>query len=215
MSDRRVRAEAAGLLLSFVAIPIGIYLVSYTGWFVEHGPDLGKFFALQRQIAHYHGTLKVTHAYQSQAAGWPLILRPVAYYYKAPDAGGSVHHILAMGNPGLWWPFLAALPLLLAMAVRRSGWDARFTAAFLLSQYVPWLLVHRPLFLYYMTPVVPFMALGMAQAVESLPRGLRAGTAVTVCVAVALGALIWMPVWIGYGVSRSHWGHLMLFRSWI
>ena len=114
-----------------------------------------------------------------------------------------------------WWPFLAAFPVLLATAVRRARWDARFTAAFLLSQYVPWLLVHRPLFLYYMTPVVPFMALGMAQAVESLPRGLRAGAAVTVCVAVALGALIWMPVWIGYGVSRSHWGHLMLFRSWI
>ena len=134
----------------------------------------------------------------------------MTYYHTASD--GTVHHIMALGNPALWWPFVAAFPTVVALALRR--WEARLVLGFLLALYVPWLVVGRALFLFYMTPVVPFMALGLVLAVHSLPGRVRGTVAVAGAAAAVMGAALWTPVWIGHGVSASWWQRLMLFHSW-
>jgi dolichyl-phosphate-mannose--protein O-mannosyl transferase len=57
------------------------------------------------------------HPYCSAWYGWPLMLRPVAYFYQRVEHTATTIH--AMGNPVLWWLATAAV---LALGL---GWLAR------------------------------------------------------------------------------------------
>ena len=212
-SQGRLREEGAGIAVALVAIPALVYLMSYAGWFLQHGFSPGAFFSLQRRIADYHAGLDAAHPYESSALTWLVLRRPVAYYYQ--EDGDTVRHILALGNPGLWWAFIPAFAGLAWLATRRACWEARTVLALILFQYVPWLLVARALFLFYMTPVVPFMALTVTMAARALPGRAGAAAAAVVGVGAVAGLAFLAPLWIGYGVDRTWWRQLMLFGSWI
>ncbi|MDX1658501.1 MAG: phospholipid carrier-dependent glycosyltransferase [Nitriliruptorales bacterium] len=209
----------ASILVSLVLIPIGVYTVSYVPWLVnyEHtteGDDdcpgaaegesdcaIGPFGRLaglwryQDAMLGFHLNLEATHSYRAPAYTWPVLARPVVYYWEKcteerasqipqtdEETGevtipepcivdrGEAGEILAVGNPALWWTFLAALPLLAAGAVRRDG-RAAVIALFWGAQYLPWLVISRPLFLFYMTPNIVFLALGVAYAVRYVDEG--------------------------------------------
>ncbi len=125
------------------------------------------------------------HPYMSNAWSWPWIGRPAAHYYKvAPAPGGSTSsEIIGLPNPVTWVPaFAVGLPLLLWWAglnwlvwrgLRRLRGEGRREEAWLEPQpdkiatlvllmvgvlFLPWLRAARPLFLFYMTPAVPFLA---------------------------------------------------------
>jgi dolichyl-phosphate-mannose-protein mannosyltransferase len=213
VSSGRLRHELPGAVVGLVVAPAIVYIGSYIEWFARHGLTVTGFFDLHRQMLRYHTTLSATHTYQSAAWTWPLLRRPIAYYYT--EGGNLIHHILAVGNPGLWWGFLIALPGLVWLAALKERWQARAVLAFLLAQYLPWLVVGRVLFLYYMAPVVPFMALGLVMVLEAAPYRLRLGVTALFGLAVLVGAILLLPLWIGYGVDRSLWQHLVLRGTWL
>ncbi|HEX9888500.1 MAG TPA: phospholipid carrier-dependent glycosyltransferase [Nitriliruptorales bacterium] len=138
----------------------------------------------------FHRGLDADHPYRAPAYTWPVLARPVVYDWETckderaagvptenedgelvePEpcvvAEGDAAEIIALGNPVLWWLFLPAVIPLLAGAVARDP-RAWFLMAFWGMQFAPWLVPpmgSRPVFLFYMTPVVPFLALGMAYA---------------------------------------------------
>jgi dolichyl-phosphate-mannose-protein mannosyltransferase len=181
----------------------------------------------QVEIAQVHGRLEATHPYRSGAAGWLVMERPVLIYLEqctaemradgeeCAVAPGNRAKILAIGNPALWWPALAAYAVLAWQAVRRRNGAAAFLLAFLAVQFVPWLLVPRPGYLFYMTPVVPFMALavGLAADVLARSRGLRRLPAVLAVLAVAACAYF-LPLWLGVELSADAERHRIWFSSW-
>ncbi len=128
-------------------------------------------------IARFHRDLESTHAYRSDPYTWPLMIRPIAYYYEACDDGadvgecevppGTAAEVLALGNPALWWGWALLVPLLTGAMGRRNA-AAWVVAGFHGGLFVPWLVVARPAFFFYMVPAVPFLALGTALAVGRL-----------------------------------------------
>jgi dolichyl-phosphate-mannose-protein mannosyltransferase len=143
-------------------------------------------------VARFHLDLDADHPYRAPATTWPIQARPVVYHWAscAVDddpaacevAPGNASEVVALGNPALWWVGLALLPLLVAGAVRRDG-RSSVPLAFLAAQYLPWLVVARPVFSFYAVPMVPFLAAGVAVVCGELDRPLRrlatvAGTAV-------------------------------------
>lgn len=89
-----------------MGIPVGlVYLLSYAVWFYDHHFDLSAFLSLQNSMLQYHLHLTQKHTYASPAWKWPILYRPVAYYFTG---GAKATHILAFGNPATWWPALAA-----------------------------------------------------------------------------------------------------------
>ena len=87
---------------------------------------------------------------------------PAGPYFWAVRPDGREFQILAVGNPALWWSFVVALPALLVVWWRERNWTVEVVLAALVILWVPWLLVLRPqIFFYYLTPLVPFMALGI------------------------------------------------------
>ncbi|MGH2829337.1 MAG: phospholipid carrier-dependent glycosyltransferase, partial [Actinomycetota bacterium] len=75
--------------------------------------------------------------------------------------------ILGLPNPGLWFPaFFIALPLCVWWALRRRDEVSAMLLLLFAPLYMPWLITTRPLFLFYMTPAVPILALMVAHFVE-------------------------------------------------
>jgi dolichyl-phosphate-mannose-protein mannosyltransferase len=150
-------------------------------------------------VAGFHNELDAEHPYRAPATTWPVQARPVVYHWDACDpdgdlqactvAPGNATEVIGLGNPALWWGGLLLLPFLVAGAVGR---DRRSVVplAFLAGQYLPWLVVARPVFSFYAVPLVPFLAIAVAVVCGELDRPRQ--RLLTVCgtvVGAALGAL--------------------------
>jgi dolichyl-phosphate-mannose-protein mannosyltransferase len=183
----------------------------------------------QREIANFHRDLEAEHPYRAPAYTWFLMTRPVAYYWEGCDdaearasddpckvAEGNVAEIVGLGNPAIWWLALAAYPVLGWFAVARRDWRAWAILAFLLLQTLPWHLTPRPVFLFYMTPVVPFMCLALAYAAwrAMAVRSLRWLPATLAIVAV-VAFLFFYPVLVGTEITRGSWDLRMWMASWV
>ncbi|MBD2531045.1 phospholipid carrier-dependent glycosyltransferase [Nostoc flagelliforme FACHB-838] len=95
------------------------------------------FIAVHQQILKFHlqlgGNSPNVHPYCAAWYKWPLMTRPMAYYYQTaksiteplpvmgpplPNGAGQViYDVHAMGNPFLWWFGVAAMLFLIGMLV--------------------------------------------------------------------------------------------------
>jgi dolichyl-phosphate-mannose-protein mannosyltransferase len=133
-------------------------------------------------VARFHLALDAEHPYRAPATTWPLQARPVVFHWDTCGvdddpatctvAPGNAAEIVNLGNPALWWGGLLLLPVLLAGGVRRDRRSA-VPLAFLAAQYLPWLVVARPVFSFYAVPLVPFLVVGVAVACDTLDRPQR------------------------------------------
>lgn len=200
---------------------------------VGTGDIMAEWWKEQGAIARFHEGLTAEHPYRSSPTTWPFLTRPVAYYFEGcddpanpPEGGcvteqGNVEEILGVGNPMIWWSALAAYAVLAFRAVVRHDWRAATVLLFVLLQYVPWVaqsgVESRPAFLFYMLPVIPFMALALAYVAGiamSRPGALRVVPAAIAVGAVA-GFLFLYPVLVGAEISRPVWDLRLIMDSWI
>jgi dolichyl-phosphate-mannose-protein mannosyltransferase len=171
-----------------------------------------SFGDLHERVYEYHLTLKATHPYQSRAWTWPLVLRPVAYYFNR-EGNGPVREIIAIGNIVTWYGALISAVWLL-FAARRRWRPHRVVAAGWGGQYVPWLFFNRTSFLFYMTPITPFMMIGLAAGLFALrSRGEVAKRLVTGYLILGVGVMTvaFYPVLAGLSIPNALWLRLMWF----
>lgn len=97
------------------------------------------FIEVHRQILQFHlqmgGNSPTVHPYCAAWYKWPLMTRPMAYYYQTtrsftdplpvmgpnlPAANGQViYDVHAMGNPLLWWSGMTAMLFLVGMLLSK------------------------------------------------------------------------------------------------
>ena len=186
ISDQRRRAPDAGWWPTFTAafrrdalptivmlgiVPLVVYVASYTGrmpgailalpW--QTGSVWRGIWDHQQAMLDFHTTLGGDHPYQSPPWSWPLLRRPVAYWFS--DEGGAYREILALGNPLVWWTGLVAL-VVLGVAWWRARWPLDgpepVILAAAISTFLPWLVLsgdRSQTFLWYFLPTVPFLGL--------------------------------------------------------
>ncbi|UZQ55883.1 phospholipid carrier-dependent glycosyltransferase [Trichothermofontia sichuanensis B231] len=119
-----------GVGLGLAIVPILVYGVIWLPH-LHLNPDMG-FWRLQQEILNYHqrvgGNTPQVHPYCSAWWTWPLLLRPMVYFFEAvpqataqlpvygpPLPAGTaqvVYDVHAIGNPILWWISGAAIGLL-------------------------------------------------------------------------------------------------------
>jgi dolichyl-phosphate-mannose-protein mannosyltransferase len=165
---RSAPVALALVLAAFVALPLAIYMLSYTQYFLA-GHTWADWRELQSQMLTFNLHLHATHTYASAAPTWIVDYRPVWYYFK--DVKGSYRGVVAIGNPLLWWLTLPALLAAPILALTRRNWLLVPIAALVVVLYLPWFLASRTSFLYYMTPVAPFFAILVAAALMQLSGG--------------------------------------------
>jgi dolichyl-phosphate-mannose--protein O-mannosyl transferase len=203
------------------------------------------FLAGQRTMLDSHRSVggQDIHPYCSPWYTWPLMMRPVSYYYTSslslhPDAPEIVNDVHAMGNPVLWWlSSLALLALVLALLRRTAlatstlvSTDNRsallqapefWIPLYILINYavslLPWLSAQRCTFLYHYMPAAVFSQLALAWL---LCLGFRHRRWIVrgVCyilIALCIAAFAyWLPIYLGLPLLAADFHERMWFLSW-
>ena len=143
---------------------------------------------------------------------WPVLIHPIQYFRESH--GGVTREIFALGNPALWWTFLALIPMALLTIARRPTWQDAVSFGGYAAMYLPWLAIPRSQFLFYMLPAIPFMCV----AVVAVLRRLRPDAGRIVGSAIAgvsvLAAIAFAPVWLGLPESASWLEQLRSLPFW-
>jgi len=120
------------ILICFASIPALVY---YLCWlpYMHLDPSGDSFWTLQAKTFDYHKRVGGVnaHPYCSLWYTWPLMLRPIAYFYKTSNsvnqmppvvgpplpqtASSVIYDVHAMGNPLLWWLSTMAIALLFGL----------------------------------------------------------------------------------------------------
>ena len=215
-----------------------LYCASYIPYFLirtatgaHHGFD--DFIAMQHAMYRYHTTLVATHPYASYWYQWPLLLKPISYYWsdtRAITTGPAavtaccVAEILALPNPIMWWFGLATIPIVgwLAWRDRNKGYALIVIAYFL--QWIPWWHSPRLMFEYHFFPNLAMIVLANTVVLQKVweygspaPRevtGPRMAVGVYL-LAVFLAFIYFYPVLAGVAVPWNVWHDRMWLPHWI
>ncbi|MGW0804127.1 dolichyl-phosphate-mannose--protein mannosyltransferase [Nonomuraea sp. NPDC002799] len=245
--------DVPGGFAALAVTPAVTFVASWTGWFVTAGgwgrnwaqatssgplyfvfDSARSWLAYQSQVLGYHSGLKEYHQYMSEPWQWPLLLRPVSFYYPPelpPSACGADKcsaAVLGVGTPALWYAAALALIGMIGWYAATRDWRAGATLLAYAAGWLPWFYYaiadNRTMYLFYMIPVVPFMVLSLVLAAglvlgrADAPPARRAAGAAAVG-ALALIVLInfwWLhPVLTAETISQAEWWARMLMRSWV
>jgi dolichyl-phosphate-mannose--protein O-mannosyl transferase len=188
------------VVAAFVAVPVVVYFLGYLQYFLA-GHTWADFVELHRQAVYFSLNLHATHTYASIAPSWIIDYRPVWYYFEGQQ---TYHGVIAIGNPFLWWMATLSLLLALLLALLRRTYALLPAAAIVLVLYLPWFATTRTSFIYYMTPVAPFMAILVAAALCLFAGGVVPRKAWLWVAGAALAtAVLWQP--IGIGAAQVFW----------
>ena len=211
----RGRGLNAGFLFAcFALVPIAVYLLSYVPWFggstIPYGWDLRE---LTQQMYWYHSGLTSPHPAGSPWWSWPLVLKPVYWYYGASEGGGSAV-IYDAGNVVLFWGGLAAVIWCAIAAVRARSLALGLVVFALAVQLVAWVPISRVLFFYHFFTALPWYFLALTAALVYLrERGRGALVAGYLGLAVAAFAFFY-PFVSGLPVPADQTSVFFILPTW-
>jgi dolichyl-phosphate-mannose--protein O-mannosyl transferase len=208
-----------------------IYALCYIPFFTL-GHNFVDMIALQTEMFNYHDHLVATHPYASSWWQWPILERPISYYYHDFRTGAAtndpaaccVAEILALPNPFVWWFGLITVPLVgwYAWLERNRGYALLIAAYFL--QWLPWIASPRIAFEYHFFPNLAIIVLCNAIVLQKLWQWIPAGAAspfvpriaVGLYIAICLwGFIFFYPVLAGQHVTWQDWHARMWIGRWI
>lgn len=231
---------------------LGVYLLTWAGWFnssnaffrrwSDNNADPGTFTWLPENLRllwayhvsafKFHAGLDSPHKYSAQAWEWLILGRPTSYYYESPKTGTNgctasscSEAILNIGNPLIWWAFIAAIVAALVVVVMRRDWRFASLLFVFAAGYLPWFMYpNRTMFYFYALSFEPFLILLLAGAL-GLVLG-HAGSSVLrrrvgLCctgaylLAVLLVSAYFWPLWTAQVIPYEQWLNHMWFTSWI
>ncbi len=199
---------------------------------------------LKRPVAYYfvaNGNLRSHIVNLGNPAFWGLtlvaLIALVVYWFRnisrlalaILNAGALLLTLCLLLDSPTWLKVALVALIVLAISVT---WLPRLRLApaviltAYLAMYVPWLFQERTKFLYYMLPLVPFMAYAFVWATRELwvattrwqtsPLAATGRTIVLITYSLVLIAfMLFYPVWTALPISAEWWHNLMWLRSWI
>lgn len=168
-----------------------------------------RFFELNHEMFEASARLKATHPYSSKWFTWPLMLRPICFWYQSSSA-----QIYLLGSPLIWWAssvfvlsvlqwsFLPRFRQMLGKGVWLGlmGWSLNF---------LPFIGIGRVMFLYHYLPALIFSMLLMLAVLDSLPH--RPHMLWTLMAAVIVCFVYYSPVIYGFSAPWVPF----LRQSWV
>jgi Gpi18-like mannosyltransferase len=223
------------LVAAMVFVGATIYTLCYIPYFTL-GHNLADLVGLQQQMFGYHYDLKATHPYGSSWWQWPLLLRPISYYYHDFRPTGMLNdptaccvaEIIALPNPAIWWLGLVSVPFVAWLAYReRNKGYALLVTAYLL-QWLPWMTSPRVAFEYHFFPNLAIIVLANTVLLERLWRlgpsfgGRYSWPRLTVggyLGVVAYLFVFFFPILAGLHVPWDEWDarmwHALMHNQWV
>jgi dolichyl-phosphate-mannose--protein O-mannosyl transferase len=232
-------ARPVAVLAVLVIVPPTVYLLSSVPYFAA-GHGLGDWLRLQEYMATFGWGVAGDRLFASSPASWPFLAEPI--WYKWSETSEGTVGLLAIGNFLLWWVGVAVWVVLGLLAALRRDWRLGIAPALVAALYLPWLLTSRQTYIYYMVPVVPFIAVLVATGLARFagtpwarppggaapataltpgraddPAGVRRGRRVLAwafCGACAVVGALYVPFVVGLPVPFEYYTFLTPFTTW-
>ena len=187
LTIRRILITCAFCVLFFIAIPAAIYYLSYIPYLSPSGPvTLERIVKAQVGMYNYQSTpgLGMDHPFNSPWWQWPLILKPMWFSQDKFEPTGFASTIMCMGNPLIYYIGAVCMVALFGLLVHkylavkgglrlRQG-DGNLSIALIvlgfLTQYLPWVLVPRSMYMYHYFASVPFIILATIYLFNLIPN---------------------------------------------
>lgn len=173
--------------------PLTAYFLTWTGWFVgenswnrhwgDSHPGTGLFALLpsgfrslldyHHQAYLFHSHLYDPHAYKANPWSWLILGRPTSFYAPSGVTGcgasSCTREILLIGTPLEYWAIIPALLWCVWHWATTRDWRAGTVLMAFAAGWGVWLQnTRRTGFLFYMTPLMPFLMLALALAVGAM-----------------------------------------------
>jgi len=217
-NERGLLVRDAGIFL--LVIPALCFAASYL--FVPFLKDRGwhDIWGIWRFHMNYNLTMDQTHGYSSRWWSWPLMLRPIWFYFSAQRWGNPhamMSGILCIGNPGIFWMMPVAVLNLALLCIFRKSRAAGIILLGFLTQWLCFGLARRLQFFHYFYSVMPFTVMAMALLARQLWEwnGFWRVLVVVYLIAVAVMFVYWYPFLTGIPVSGDYYNNHIWFKSWI
>ena len=221
-----LRATWRVRLWSLVVFPGFLYVVSFGNRFSggllvpPWERDSWWWDLAQRQwmmLTYHVNFVDSPFPWTSPAWSWPFVKRPIVYEFEIAD--GRYTEVLAMGNPLVWIPALAAMIWIAARWIRHRDVtlpDGVILAGFA-AGYLPWLALgarRSSVFIFYLLPAVPFLVLALVRIGQQLASRATGRVIVTgfVVLSVAMFAFFY-PVAAWVPLDPASWRARIWFRG--
>jgi len=187
LTIRRLLVTCAFCVLFFIAVPAFIYYLSYIPYLSPSGPvTLERIVKAQVGMYNYQSTpgLGMDHPFYSPWWQWPLILKPMWFSQDKFEPTGFASTIMCMGNPLIYYIGAACMVAMFVLLVvkyigikgglRFRQGDGNLTVGLIvlgfLTQYLPWVLVPRSMYMYHYFASVPFIILATMYMFNLIPN---------------------------------------------
>jgi dolichyl-phosphate-mannose--protein O-mannosyl transferase len=207
-------------LLYFCVIPVAIFIsVHLFIPFLKDRTlaDIWNIFIFNMQ---YHAGMRDGHPYASRWWSWPLMLRPIWFYFEAnnwntPQA--TMRGILCIGNPVIFWMMPFAIGNLVWEFFEKHSKTCGLILLGFCMQWLPFALGKRMQMFHYFYIAMPFVVMAFAVLAAKLWRANRMGKTIVVIYALCVIAMFiyWYPLLTSISISSHAYMHHMWFRVWI
>lgn len=206
-------------ILSFVIIPIIIYVVSYIPVMADQNEnitDIKTFFEYQKKMYKYHSELKAEHPFTSKWYTWPILQKPMWYYVSYHDSG-KYGTISCMGNPAIWWLSIITAIFTFIYSVIKKDKEGLILILMIACTWLPYAFIGRIMFIYHYFITLPFMMLTIVFAFNKIIEWKEKFTfLIPVFLLIFLGMFIYFyPVYSGMPVKIEYIENTKWFSSWI
>jgi len=212
----------------FVLTPMGIYLLSWSGWIIsskgwarDSGSNLfATLWNYHVEIMNFHRGLTEQHTYAANPWSWLVLGRPTSFYYETPKNCGAQscsQEILAIGTPILWWAGIFAIAITVGLFIANKDRVSAFILAGIAGTYLPWFFIqNRTTFYFYAIAIFPFIVLALINVFNwalnnQINRKLIYGFVIT----VGINFIYFLPIFIGINIPYVDWLARMWLPSWI
>jgi dolichyl-phosphate-mannose--protein O-mannosyl transferase len=219
---------------------LGVYLLSWTGWFLGGDDAYNRNWAAERpsdlpipdalrSLWHYHHDawnfhtdLSTFHPYRSNPWGWLVLARPVSYFYEGPklgELGCDVEQcsqaVTALGTPVIWWTSIVALPVVLYLALARRDWRAGAIVAGVVAGYLPWFFFQdRTIYSFYAVAFLPYLVLAVTMCLGLVLAPAGASSTRRAWGGAAVGAYVALAMLNFAWLLPVLAGHVIPYAEW-
>ncbi len=202
-------------VISFIVIPIVIYILSYLLF-----PNLSYYdgtfsgiFKTNKMMYDYHANLEATHPFTSKWYEWPIMYKPV-WLYSGEMVNGFRETIVDIGNPLVWWFGIPGFIYLVVSAIKKNNLS-RFILIFILSSFIPYIFIGRIMFMYHYFITLPFVMLGIVSLIKWLVEKTKSDKVYWIYIySVIIMFFIFYPVVSGISIESDYIESLKWLSSW-
>ncbi|MCP5004597.1 MAG: phospholipid carrier-dependent glycosyltransferase, partial [Planctomycetes bacterium] len=202
--------------LYLILVPIAIYLGTYLFIAVLYKNSWTDFL-FHLQYGYKGLVLKKGHHYGSPWWSWPLITRPVWYFFERQKETGIVNGILCMGNQAIFWIIPLSIGHVMWKFIQKRSWPYGIILLGFFGQWLPWIFVSRIKYFHFFYTAMPFACMSMAVLLLWIWQMKKWGKIVVIAYLFLVASLFiyWYPLLTGFPITYKYFRHHMWFQPWI